>query len=317
VPRGHRLRMLVAFAAIYLIWGSTYLAIRYAVVTIPPYVMAGVRFAVAGAMLVAFTRARGAAWPTPRQWGVAFVSGTLLLAGGIGSVSWAEQQVPSGLAALVAGAMPLVVAALDWLRPGGTRPDAGTVVGLLAGFAGVVLLVNPGANDAARFTPAGATVLVFAVLSWSTGTVYSRHVHGSPSPLMGAGASMLMGSVSLFAIAGALGEVRAFDPGGVSPRSLAALGYLILFGSVLAFTAYFWLLRHTTPAKVTTYAYVNPILALILGWAAEGEPITPRVIVSAAVILGGVLAVTALPHARAAIAARGGPAAAHAEDGAS
>jgi drug/metabolite transporter (DMT)-like permease len=298
VPREHRLRLLAAFAAIYLIWGSTYLAIRYAVATIPPYLMAGTRFATAGLILLAVARARGAAWPTRRQWGVAFISGTLLLAGGVGSVSWAEQRVPSGLAALIVGAVPLVTVLVDWLRPGGSRPDGITVVGLLAGFAGVVLLINPGANDAARIVPAGAGILAVAVLSWACGTVFSRHVHGAPSPLMGAGASMVMGSVSLFSLATLLGEPAALEPGVVSFQSVAALSYLVLFGSVLAFTAYFWLLKNTTPAKVTTYAYVNPVLALLLGWAVEGEPVTARVVVSASVILAGVLTVTALPHAR-------------------
>jgi len=298
VPREHRLRLVAAFAAVYLIWGSTYLAIRYAVATIPPYLMAGARFGSAGVILLGLSRVRGAAWPTARQWGVAWISGTLLLAGGIGSVSWAEQHVPSGLAAMVAGAVPLVTVVVDWLRPGGSRPAGITIVGLLAGFAGVVLLINPGANDAARVVPAGAGILVVAVLSWACGTVFSRHVHGAPSPLMGAGASMVMGSASLFTLATLLGETAAFDPAAVSVHSLAALSYLVVFGSVLAFTAYFWLIKNTTPAKAMTYAYVNPVLALLLGWAVEGEPVTPRVVVSATVILAAVLMVTALPHAR-------------------
>jgi drug/metabolite transporter (DMT)-like permease len=200
------------------------------------------------------------------------------------------------------GAVPLVTVVVDWLRPGGSRPDGLTLLGLLAGFAGVVLLINPGANDAARIVPAGAGILVIAVLSWACGTVFSRHVHGAPSPLMGAGASMLMGSVSLFGLATLLGETAAFDPGVVSLHSLAALSYLVLFGSVLAFTAYFWLIKNTTPAKATTYAYVNPVLALLLGWAVEGEPVTGRVVLSASVILASVLMVTALPHARARLA---------------
>ena len=298
MPREHRLRLVAAFAAVYLIWGSTYLAIRYAVATIPPYLMAGARFGSAGVILLGLSRVRGAAWPTARQWGVAWISGTLLLAGGIGSVSWAEQHVPSGLAAMVAGAVPLVTVVVDWLRPGGSRPAGITIVGLLAGFAGVVLLINPGANDAARVVPAGAGILVVAVLSWACGTVFSRHVHGAPSPLMGAGASMVMGSASLFTLATLLGETAAFDPAAVSVHSLAALSYLVVFGSVLAFTAYFWLIKNTTPAKAMTYAYVNPVLALLLGWAVEGEPVTPRVVVSATVILAAVLMVTALPHAR-------------------
>ena len=299
MSREHRLRLIAAFAAIYVIWGSTYLAIRYAVATIPPYLMASARFASGGAILLAWARARGGAWPTRSQWGVALVSGALLLGGGIGSVSWAEQRVPSGLAALTAGAVPLVTVVVDWLRPGGSRPDATTLAGLLIGFAGVALLITPSATDAARVDPAGAVVLVMAVLCWATGTVFSRQVPGAPSRLMGAGASMVMGSGALLLIATLLGETTAFHPLQASVRSLLALGYLIGFGSVLAFTAYFWLIQHTTPAKATTYAYVNPVLALLLGWAVAGEPVTARVLLAAAVILTGVLGVTTLPHVRA------------------
>ena len=302
--REQRLRLVAAFTAVYVIWGSTYLAIRYAIATIPPYLMAAARFASAGAFLLALARARGSTWPTGRQWGVALVSGALLLAGGIGGVCWAEQRVPSGLAALVAGAGPLVTVLVDWLRPGGSRPDATTSAGLVLGFGGVALLINPGATDAARIAPAGALVLVGAVLSWAIGTVYTKHVHGAPSRLMGSGASMLMGSGVLGIVAVLLGETSGFAPLHVSGRSILALAYLVAFGSVIAFTAYFWLIQHTTPAKATTYAYVNPILALLLGWAVAGEPVTSRVVVAAAVIVSGVLVVTALPHVRARLVTR-------------
>ncbi len=294
-----RVKLVAAFAAVYVIWGSTYLAIRYAIATIPPYLMASARFASAGALLLGIARWRGSPWPTPRQWGVALVSGALLLAGGIGGVCWAEQRVPSGLAALVAGAGPLVTVLVDWLRPEGKRPDAMTAAGLVLGFAGVALLIDPGAADAARVDPRGAAVLIGAVLSWAVGTVYSKHVQGAASPLMGAGASMVAGGGVLLVVATVLGETSAFAPLGVSAPSLVALAYLALFGSVVAFTAYFWLLQHTTPAKATTYAYVNPILALLLGWAVAREPVTSRVVFAAAVIVSAVLVVTALPHVRA------------------
>ena len=299
-----RVRLVAAFAAVYVIWGSTYLAIRYAIATIPPYLMASARFASAGAVLVALARVRGGAWPTPRQWGVALVSGALLLAGGIGGVCWAEQRVPSGLAALVAGASPLLTVVVDWLRPGGSRPDLTTTAGLVLGFAGVALLIDPGATDAARIAPAGALVLVCSVLSWAVGSVFVKHVSGAPSRLMGSGASMLMGSAVLLVIAAALGETSGFSPSRVGAGSVLALAYLAVFGSVVAFTAYFWLIQHTTPAKATTYAYVNPVLALLLGWAVAGEPVTSRVVFAAGVIVSGVLVVTALPHARARLAAR-------------
>jgi len=300
VPRDHRARLVLAFAAIYVLWGSTYLAIRYAIETIPPHLMASLRYATAGAVLVGAARLRGAAWPTRREWGVALVAGLLLLTFGNGSLSWAERRVPSGLAALILAGVPLVTVLADWLRPGGSRPDRFVLVGLVVGLLGVGLLVDPGARDAARVDPMGAAGLFVATLSWAVGTVYSRHVHGAPSPLMGAGASMLMGSAGLLGLAALLGQLADLHTRAVSARSVLALGYLAVFGAVIGFTAYFWLVRNTTPALVTTYAYVNPIVALLLGWAAEGEPVTARVVVAAAIILSGVLVVTTVPrdHAR-------------------
>ena len=296
--REHRIRTALAFAAIYLVWGSTFLAIRYAIATIPPHVMATTRYASAGAILVAVARGRGAAWPTRAEWGVAVVSGLLLLALGNGTVSWAELRVPSGLTALSLAAVPLVTVLADRIGPAAPRnaaPGAVTWLGLAVGLVGVGLLVNPRARDAAHVDPEGAAALAFATCSWAAGTVYSRRVRGTGSPLMGAGASMLMGSAGLLVLAAALGQLNGFDPRLVSMRSLLALGYLSVFGAVLAFTAYFWLVRHVSAAAVTTYAYVNPVVALLLGSAVGGEPLTARVAVSAALIVAGVLLVTGLP----------------------
>lgn len=290
---------MLAFAAVYIVWGSTYLAIRFAIESIPPFLMAGARFAVAGLILVAWSRLRGAAWPTGREWGVALVTGSLLLLGGNGGVVWAEQQVPSSLAALIVSAVPLVTVALDWARPGGQRPGRATMLGLVTGFVGVAVLVNPGAGDAARVDPAGAAALLAATVSWSVGTLYSRRAKGAASPLMGAGANMLMGSVGLLAAGVVLGEPSRLDPAAVTPRSAAALIYLILVGAVIGFTAFFWLVRNTSTAKATTYAYVNPIVAIVLGWALAHEPVTPRVLVAATVIISGVVMITTLPHLKA------------------
>ncbi|HTT67182.1 MAG TPA: EamA family transporter [Gemmatimonadales bacterium] len=295
MPRDHRVRLVLAFAAIYFLWGSTYLAIRYAIATIPPHLMASLRYAAAGVVLVLVARVRGAAWPTRRERGVALVAGLLLLTFGNGTLSWAETRVPSGLAALILAGVPLVTLLMDWLRPGGPRPGGATVLGLVVGLAGVGLLVDPRAGDAARVDGLGAAGLLVATVSWAAGSVYSRQVHGARSPLMGAGASMIAGSAGLLVLAVVLGETAGFDPRLVSARSLLALAYLVGFGAVLGFTAYFWLLRHTTPALATSYAYVNPVVALLLGWAVEKEPVTPRVVVAAAVILAGVLVATALP----------------------
>jgi drug/metabolite transporter (DMT)-like permease len=304
MPR-ERFRLVVAFACVYLIWGSTYLAIRFAIETIPPFLMAGVRFLVAGAVLLVWSHARGTPWPTRAEWRVAAVVGTLLLLGGNGGVVWAEQTVPSSLAALIVAAVPIVTVALDWMRPGGVRPGRATILGLLTGFAGVALLVNPFARDVARVNPMGAVALLVATVSWSAGAIYSRGAKGVAAPLMGAGANMIAGGAGL-ALCGVLaGELPRLHPGAISTRSALALLYLIFVGALVGFTAFFWLLANTTPAKSTTYAYVNPVVAIILGWAIAGEPLTPRILVAATIIIGGVVMITTLPHLRAWVAGRG------------
>jgi drug/metabolite transporter (DMT)-like permease len=297
MPRTDRLRLLAAFAAVYVVWGSTYLAIRIAIGTIPPLLQAGARFLVAGAILLGVARARGLAWPTRVEWRTAAIVGVLMLTGGNGGVSWSETRVPSGLAALIVGAVPLFTVAMDGLRPGGSAPGRATLLGLLIGFVGVGVLVNPAANDAARIDPAAAIVLLMACASWSAGGLYSRHAPGA-APMMSAGANMLAGGVGLVLLGTATGEPAGFDPAGVSAASLAALAYLIVFGSLIGFTAYLFLLHHTTPAKATTYAYVNPVVAILLGWALLDEPLTPRVLVAAAIIILAVVMITAGPAVR-------------------
>ena len=303
MPR-ERARLLIAFACVYLIWGSTYLAIRFAIETIPPFLMAGVRFLVAGIALALWSRRRGAPWPTAAEWRVAAVVGTLMLLGGNGGVVWAEQTVPSGLAALIVAAVPIATVAIDWLRPGGMRPGRATIAGLLTGFAGVALLVNPFATDAGRVDPLGAAALMVATLSWAAGSIYSRGARGIASPLMGAGANMITGGAGLLALGLVVGELPRLNLGAVSTRSALALLYLIAIGALVGFTAFFWLLANTTPAKSTTYAYVNPVVAIVLGWAIAGEPLTARILVAAAVIIAGVVMITTLPHLKAWLTAR-------------
>ena len=292
----HRIRLIIAFACVYLIWGSTYLAIRYAIQTIPPFLMAGVRFLVAGVVLAAWSRSRGAAWPTRREWRVAAIVGALLLVGGNGGVVWAEQTVPSSLAALIVAAVPIVTVALDWIRPGGVRPAGITILGLLTGFTGVAILVNPFATDVGRVNPLGAASLLLATVTWAAGSLYSRAKGSSLTPLMGAGANMISGGLGLLVLGAVAGELPKVNLGAISLRSGIALAYLIVIGALVGFTAFFWILRNTTPAKSTTYAYVNPVVAIILGWAIAGEPITPRVLVAAAIIITGVVMITTLPH---------------------
>ena len=257
--------------------------------------MAGTRFLSAGLVLVAWSRATGAKWPTAREWGVAAIVGSLLLLGGNGGVVWAEQTVPSSLAALIVAAVPIVTVALDWLRPGGVRPNRGTIAGLLTGFVGVAILVNPFATDVGRVDPLGAAALLAATVTWAAGSLYSRSHGSSLAPLMGAGANMVTGGLGLFAAGIVTGEVPRLDLGAISRVSWIALVYLIVVGALVGFTAFFWLLRHTTPAKSTTYAYVNPVVAIILGWAIAGEPVTARILVAAATIIAGVVMITSLP----------------------
>jgi len=297
MSRADRLRLLAAFAAVYVVWGSTYLAIRIAVQTIPPLLQASARFLAAGTIMLLAGRARGLAWPKGLEWRTAAIVGVLMLTGGNGGVSWAETRVPSGLAALIVGAVPLFTVAIEALRPGGTRPGRATLLGLLIGFVGVGLLVNPFARDAARVDPAAAAVLLVACASWSAGGLYSRHAPGA-APMMAAGANMLAGGIGLALLGTATGELTAFDVSRVSTGSVVALAYLVAFGSLIGFTAYLYLLHHTTPAKATTYAYVNPVVAILLGWALLDEPLTPRVLVAAAVIILAVVMITAGPAIR-------------------
>ncbi len=287
------IRLVLAFAAVYLLWGSTYLAIRLAIATLPPFIMAGTRFLIAGSLLFVWSRAHGAGRPTLRQWKAAAITGGFLLLGGNGAVVWAEQKVPSGLAALLVATEPLWIVLLDWLRPGGLRPSIRTASGMALGFLGMLLLVGPAqVIGGAPVDAGGAALLVFASLSWAAGSLYSIRARISPSPLMGPGMQMLAGGALLMIAATVTGEWRGLSPAGTSFQSLAALLYLIVFGSLVGFTAYTWLLRVTTPSHASTYAYVNPVVAVFLGWLLAGEPVTPRTLAAAGVIVTAVIIIT-------------------------
>ncbi|HKZ85210.1 MAG TPA: drug/metabolite exporter YedA [Anaerolineae bacterium] len=289
-----RWRVLVAFAAIYTIWGSTYLAIRFAIETTPPFLMGGARYLIAGAILYALTR-RQRATPILRvHWRSAFVVGGLLLLGGNGGVIWAEQVIPSGLAALIIATVPLWMALLNWLRGDKVRPNLGVTLGLVLGLLGIVFMVSPGESAGGdNVNSLGVLVLVLAALSWSIGSLYSRKAQLPPEPLLATAMEMLAGG-ALLLVAGLLtGEAGQLRLDQVSPRSLLALGYLIVFGSLVGFSAYVWLLRVSTPARVSTYAFVNPVVAVFLGWTLAGESLTPRTLVAAAVIVTAVVLIVA------------------------
>lgn len=305
-PRG---RVAAAFAAIYLVWGSTYLAILFAIETLPPFLMAGARFLIAGALLYLWERSRGAPAPAPVHWRAAAVVGGLLLLGGNGGVVWAELHVPTGIAALLVATVPLWMVLLDWARPAGRRPSLTVGTGVLVGLGGIVLLVGPGAlADGASVHPGGAAVLVLASLSWAIGSLYSRGAPRPGSPFLATAMQMLAGGSLLLAFGAVVGEPSRLDLAGVSTRSWLAWLYLIAFGSLIGYTSYIWLLKATTPARVSTYAYVNPVVAVALGWAFAGERLAPRTFLAAAIIIAAVALITlGRSHARSAPAPPAAP----------
>ena len=293
-----RLKLGVAFLAIYVIWGSTYLAIRFVVETIPPFFMAGTRFIIAGLILYALTRLRSALAPTSLQWKRAFVIGGFLLLGGNGAVVWAEQWVPSGLTSLLIATVPLWMVLLNSLH-NRTRPSIGVIVGLILGFTGVALLVGSIENigEINMIIP-GATIIVFGSFLWANGSLYSRSVKTSSSQFQAAAMQMIAGGILLLSASLITGEWRRIMLDQVSPRSMLSWLYLIVFGSIVAFSSYIWLLKQTTPPQVSTYAYINPIIAMILGWALADEALTARTILAAIIIITSVAVITIYPTER-------------------
>jgi drug/metabolite transporter (DMT)-like permease len=278
----------VAFAAVYVLWGSTYLAIRFGVETIPPFVLAGFRHLTAGLILYVIVRRRGAPRPSAKHWRSAAVIGGLLLLGGNGLVTWAEQRVPSGLAALIVASVPIWMTVLDAVQRR-ERPHGVVVLGLALGLGGIAFLVAPGQfAGGTHIDPLGAAALLTAALFWTIGSLYSRRAALPSSTFLATAMEMIAGGVLLMGTATATGEWSAFSPAAVSTRSLISLGYLIVAGSLLGFTAYVFLLGATTPARVSTYAYVNPVVAVLLGWLLAGETVTPRTLLAAAVIVAAV-----------------------------
>ena len=288
-----RISLILAFAAIYLIWGSTYLGIRIAVETLPPFLMAGMRFFLAGAVLFALLLVRGAAWPARLQWRDNAIVGACILLGGNAVVCWAEQRVPSGLTTLILGASPLSMILLDWLRPGGTRPAAGLWPGFAVGVAGLVLLLGPGALPTGSRPPiAQVAALLLASVAWWVGSLFSKHSKSGAEPLMAAAIQMVCGGVFMILAGLAFREAGRFDLASVSTRSWWAFSYLVVAGSLVAYPVYLWLLKHSTPARVSTYAYVNPVVAVVLGLAVLDEPLTPRIALAASVIVAAVALIT-------------------------
>ncbi len=296
-----------ALAAVYVVWGSTYLAIRIGVETIPPFLMAGVRFLVAGSILFAFQRLRGDPAPTPAQWRSAAIIGIFMLVGGNGMVTFAEKSVPSGIAALMVASAPLWMVLMDLVgvkfpssRSAGSlkrsrlKPTWKTIVGVLVGFLGLALLISPSelTGMAGDFDLFGTLVLTLAAFCWAAGSLYSRGAELPASPLIGTSMEMLAGGVGLVVLGSLSGEWGQLHLQAVSLASLGGLAYLIVFGSLVGYSCYTWLLRSAPTALVSTYAYVNPLVAIFLGSLLAQEPVTPRVLLATAVILGGVVVIT-------------------------
>jgi drug/metabolite transporter (DMT)-like permease len=288
-----RSRVIAAFVAVYIVWGSTYLAIRYAVATMPPLFMVGARFLVSGTLLYAWARWRGAPRPTRVEWRDAAIAGLAMLCFGNGAVSWAEQRVPSGLAALLVAVVPLWMVIVDWVRPNGERPRASVIAGVVVGLAGIVVLVGPETLVGhGTLDTSAVIVLMVGSLSWALGSVYNRYGSRPESAALSTGLQMLGGSAALILLGVAPGESTQLHVSQISAASWIGWIYLVTFGSLVGFTAYIYLLQAVSPAKASTYAYVNPIVAVFLGWAIAGETVTAQTLVAAAVILAGVGMIT-------------------------
>jgi len=284
-----RIQVIAAFAALYLIWGSTYLAILFAIQSIPPFLMAGARFLLAGLIMFAIARTQGPLRSTSAEWRTALIVGACLLLGGNGGVTLSEKFIESGLASLIVATVPIYITLLGWLSGMTPRPAPIVWVGLAGGFLGVAILLGPALRFSGSGRPAiGMSILLLSSFIWSAGSLYSRTVKHAASPFLGAAQQMFCGGLLLMLVGLFAGESKKFHPGNITALSVGAFAYLTFIGAIVGYTAYFWLLRHCDPAKVATYAYVNPIVAVLLGALFAHETVTLRTLLAAALIIGSV-----------------------------
>jgi drug/metabolite transporter (DMT)-like permease len=302
MPRGSmptsRLLQSAAFLSVYFIWGSTYLAIRVAVVSMPPLLLAGTRYSLAGGLVYALMRLLGTRAPTFAEWQRASVSGLLMATLSNGLVTLAEQHVHSNLAALLIACTPLFVALLDWARPGGKRPTSRQAFGLALGFFGMLLLVGLGRSGVHPSDFWGALALVGAALGWALGILFTRHRPGHPNSIMASAQQMFAGGVALLCLALLRGEFQAGLLGTIAADAWFAFGYLTLFGSIIAFSAFTWLVSVSTPTSVSTVAYVNPVVAVALGWCLLGERLSAQSVWGGAAIVLAIIVLSRDGRAR-------------------
>ncbi|PIO48466.1 MAG: hypothetical protein CMR00_04960 [[Chlorobium] sp. 445] len=285
--------LLAAFLAIYLIWGSTYLAIRFAIETIPPFLMGGMRFLCAGLMMYLFTAISGSPAPRAKHWRSAGTLGALMLFIGNGCVVWAEQHISSSVAALLITTEPLWIVLLQWLALGGKTPTAGIWAGLSLGTIGTLLLVSDGLfSGSVHMDYAGVGAVVVATLAWAVGSLYVTRAELPPSLLQATSMQMLVGGALQLTVGTLRGEWAQFSLAQISWQSWLALGYLIVFGSIVAYSAYTWLARVAPPSRVATYAYVNPVVAVFLGWAIGREHLTVQMLIAAILMILAVFVIT-------------------------
>ena len=293
VAKRNRMRVLLAFAAVYVLWGSTYLFIKYAIETIPPFLLGASRFLASGALLYVLARSRGAPNPTGAELRLAAITGIVMLGLGNGGGMLAEKTVASGVVALIVSSVPIWVVLIDWLRPRGMRPRKTMFVGLALGLVGMVILIGPKAIvGEGHIDTFGTVILLIGSVSWSLGTLMTRWSQRPGSPLVFAALQMLAAAAAMGIMSLISGDWRQFSWSGVTTLSIVSFWYLVIAGSIIGYTAYVYLLGVVSAAKASTYAYVNPIIAVVLGWLFANEPLGGRTVIAAAVILGGVALIT-------------------------
>jgi len=296
MPAPKRIQVIIAFAALYLIWGSTFLGIRFAIETIPPFLMAGARFMLAGVIMYAIAWSQGIGKSSWANWLTSLIIGACLLLAGNGGVTISEEHIESGLAAVVVAIVPIYIVLMGWATGMAPRPTPIVWLALAGGFVGVGILFGPALqfHSTGRNPAIGISILLVSTFIWSAGSLYSRVAKHAASPFLTAAQQMICGGLLLLLSGIVTGELPHFHHSSISMLSLASFIYLVLIGAVVGYTAYIWLLRHCEPAKVATYAYVNPIVAVLLGTLFAGETLTVRTLVAASLIIGSVaLVITA------------------------